>query len=247
MNRIIQGDCIEVMHRAPAESVDLIVADPPFNIDYKYDKYKDSLPYDAYVNWAGQWTRQCRRLLKPTGSMFIFIGDEFAAEFVVGLRQHLIMRNWIIWNYGFGQNCTKKFARCHTHILYFTNSETQFCWNGGEIKIASDRQTKYNDRRAVEGGKIPPDVWDDIPRLCGTHKERLGWHSCQLPEAILERCVRVASNPGDVVLDPFSGSGTTCAVAKRLGRRYIGIELSANYAARSRARLEAVEPSVTDC
>src|SRR5947208_2712783 len=115
----------------------------------------------------------------------------------------------------------------------------------------------YDDRRANPVGKLPDDTWVLRPqetadhfhpesdtwyasRVCGTFKERTG-HPCQMPEAVLERIIRVATNPGDVVLDPFAGSGTTLAVAKKLGRQYLGIELSEQYADGVRKRLQMIE------
>lgn len=241
-NRVITGNCARVLSRAPAESVDLVFADPPYNIGFKYEGYDDERSPDEYRMWCSEWMILCHRVLKPFGSMFVLIGDEYAGDFAVMMKSLMKMRNWIIWKYGFGQNTVNKFPRCHAHLLYFTKSEKQFTFNADAVKIPSDRQTKYNDARAVAGGKIMPDVWDDIPRLAGTHRERVGWFPCQLPTALLARIIGVASNPGDLILDPFSGSGTTGVTAKLMGRRSIGIELSADYAAKSRARIDATEP-----
>ena len=117
----------------------------------------------------------------------------------------------------------------------------RFTFNDGDpaVRIKSDRQKKYNDRRANPDGKLPGDVWTEFPRVCGTFKERVGWHPCQMPEALLERIVCACSRPGDVVLDPFAGSGTTLAAAARQGRRWIGVELSEKYARRAEKRIAA--------
>ena len=98
------------------------------------------------------------------------------------------------------------------------------------MTVPSARQTKYNDRRAAPGGKIMGDVWQ-ISRVCGTFHERVEGVPTQLPRELVSRIIGVSSNPGDLVLDPFAGSGTTLAVAKEMGRRAIGIELNAEYAA----------------
>ena len=148
------------------------------------------------------------------------------------------MRNWIIWHYTFGVNCTKKFNRSHAHILYYVADPKRFTFNADSVRVPSARQTKYADRRANPSGKIPDDTWT-ISRVCGTFKERTD-HPCQMPEAVLERIIRASTNPSDCVLDPFAGSGTTLAVAKRLGRRSIGIELSMRYAHDIAKRVEAV-------
>src|SRR5947209_13414337 len=168
------------------------------------------------------------------------------------------MRNWIVWHYTFGMSCTRKFNRSHAHILYYVADPKRFTFNADGIRVASARQTIYADRRANPSGKLPDDTWvlrpqeeerafrpetDTwyVPRVCGTFKERTG-HPCQMPEPVLERIVRASSNPGDLVLDPFAGSGTTLAVAKRLDCRFLGVELSADYAEHIRDRLRAIRP-----
>lgn len=256
LDQIIHGDCLEVLPTLPAQSADLIFADPPFNIKYRYDVYRDNLQAAEYVAFSQRWIAACLRILKPTGSFYIAIGDEFVADLrkiIDQLGGHF--RNWIIWHVTFGQAMQKKFSRSHFHILYFTASPKGFVFNADAVRVPSARQTTYNDRRANKSGKLPDDVWvlrpqEDqrffrpdsdtwyVPRLCGTFSERQGWHHCQMPEALLERIILVSSNPGEVVLDPFSGSGTTCAVARKLGRHYVGIELSENYVQQSRARLQ---------
>jgi len=165
----------------------------------------------------------------------------------------LTMRNWIIWHYTFGVNCSKKFNRSHAHIFYYVVDPKNFTFEPDRIRVPSARQTTYGDRRANPVGKIPDDTWflrpqeseehftpdDDtwsFARVCGTFRERTA-HPCQMPEAVLERIVQVASNPGDLVFDPFAGSGTTLAAAKKLKRRYLGTELSEDYADGIRERL----------
>ncbi len=138
----------------------------------------------------------------------------------------LTMRNWLVWHYTFGTNCKAKFARSKTHILYFVKDPNYFTFNADAIKIESARQ-RMGDKRAAAGGKIPDDVWE-FPRLVGNARERTE-HPCQMPESVLERIVKVATNPGDWILDPFAGSGTTLAVAKRLKRNSVGIEQSEKF------------------
>ena len=232
INTITCGDCVNVLrdeYAARGPFVDLVFADPPFNIDYQYDVYADCIGHDQYVQWTQEWLSACVDVLYDDGSVFVAIGDEGVADVSIIARElGLIMRNWIIWRYGFGQSTTKKFARCHAHILYFVKDEKTCTFNADDIRVPSDRQLKYNDKRANPKGKVPDDVWD-FSRVCGTFKERVGWHPCQMPEALLDRIVRAASNPGDLVLDPFLGSGTTAVAAARLDRRFIGIDISETY------------------
>ena len=223
------------------EVVDLVFADPPFNIGYKYNSYKDNKDYNDYLEWCEQWIAQCVRVLKPNGSMYLAIGDEYAAELNIILKENkLKFRNWIIWYYTFGQNCKKKFNRTHTHILYFVKNEKDFIFNADSIRVPSERQLKYNDKRANSKGKVPDDVWK-ISRICGTFKERLKSHPCQMPESLLERIVKVSSDEGSLVLDPFCGSGTTAVVCKKNNRNYITYEIDEKYHNAARERIAAID------
>lgn len=293
------GDCIKQMNRWKPDSVDLIFADPPYNIGYSYDQYQDRRDDDEYVQWTCAWIDACARLLKPRGSFYILIGDEYAAETRIHLkkleREHkLLFRNWVIWHYTFGQRCKVKFNRSHAHLFYCVGSEaaelffrnkasknfvknTPFTFNYDAIALPSARQTTYKDKRANPRGKLPDDTWylrlyptaadwftrpqeaaeatadSDVElfatdsdtwyqsRLCGTFKERQQWHPCQLPEALLERIIRVSSNPGDLVFDPFAGSGTTLAAAQKLERNWTGCELSADYRKKALQRIREIK------
>ena len=233
---IVAGDCIKIF-AGVKEAADLVFADPPFNIGYKYDCYEDRKAYDDYYQWTARWMGACCGFLKPTGSFWIAIGDEYAAEVrVIARKLGLNLRNWVIWHYTFGQNTKAKFARSHAHLFYFTKDARRFTFNDREVRIPSARQTTYADRRDNPLGKIPDDVWS-FSRVCGTFKERVQWHPCQMPEKLLERIVRVSSNPGDLVADPFSGSGTTAAVAAKLGRHYFGTDISEAYVREAAKRI----------
>lgn len=254
LDHLWTGDCLTVLSRLPAGCVDLVFADPPFNIGYAYDTYQDRRDPADYLAWTERWLTAVRRVLKPTASLWVAIGDEYAAEVKLRLDAlGLTLRNWIVWHYTFGVRCAKKFNRSHTHILYYVVDPKAYTFNADAVRVPSARQTTYGDRRAHPHGKLPDDTWvlrpqaDErcfrpdsdtwyVARVCGTFQERTS-HPCQMPEAVLERIIRVASQPGDVVLDPFAGSGTTLAVAKHLGRHYLGIELSKAYAAGIQQRL----------
>ncbi|MBN2588281.1 MAG: site-specific DNA-methyltransferase [Sedimentisphaerales bacterium] len=242
MDKIISGDCIEVLDKTSEPFADLIFADPPFNIGYKYDKYNDKQKSENYIAWTKDWMSACKNVLKPHGSFYIAIGDDYAANVkIIADELGLVMRNWIIWHYTFGQQTKDKFARSHTHIFYFANDKNYFTYNDYAVRVPSDRQLLYNDKRANPAGKMPDDVWNTYPRVCGTFKERKGWHPCQMPESLLKRIISVSSNPGDCVLDPFSGSGTTAAAAIQLKRHYVGIEFSEQYVENSSKRLDELK------
>ena len=241
-NQIICGDCIELLGCVKEPFVDLVFADPPFNIGYQYDHYEDTLEKDKYLHWTRDWMAACVNVLKPTGSFYIAIGAEYAANVrIIGEELGLICRNWIIWHYTFGQHGKTKFSRAHTHIFYFAKDEKACTFNDLAVRLPSDRQLIYNDSRANATGKIPDDVWNTYARVCGTFKERQSWHPCQMPELLLARIIAASSNPGDLVLDPFNGSGTTAAAAMQLGREYCGIDISENYVENTKTRLKELK------
>lgn len=254
--------CEEGLADIAPGSVDLAFADPPFNIGYDYDVYEDRQGYDAYLAWSKQWIQGISKALKPTGAFWLAIGDEYAAELKLIAQNDagFICRNWVVWYYTFGVNCTQKFTRSHAHLFYFVRDAKQFTFRADDpqVRVPSARQLVYGDRRANPKGRLPDDTWilrpQDIPeqftpqedtwyfpRVAGTFKEREGWHGCQMPEQLLGRIIRTCSEPGEVVLDPFTGSGTTLAVAKKLGRRYVGFELSPNYAEQAVSRLAKIK------
>jgi DNA modification methylase len=259
-NKLVNSDCITGMNELAAGSVDLAFADPPFNIGYEYDVYRDKLESERYLAWCRDWIGEVVRVLKADGTFWLAIGDEYAAELKMMMQRDLGLhcRSWVIWYYTFGVNCTKKFNRSHAHLFHMVKDADKFTFNAAAIRVPSARQLVYGDSRANPAGRLPDDTWvlrpQDIPqsfqpdedtwyfpRINGTFKEREGWHGCQMPEQLLGRIIRACSNEGELVLDPFGGSGTTLAVAKKLGRRYLGYELSAEYAARIEKRLLSIE------
>ena len=238
VNTIVQGDVLDVLPTWPEGCVDLVFADPPFNIGYAYDQYDDSRAPEEYLAWSERWIEACLRVLKADGTFWIAIGDEYAAEIRVMMRGRATLRNWVIWHYTFGQNCKRKFNRSHAHLFYFVKDTERFTFNADDprVRVKSDRQLKYNDKRANPKGRLPHDVWT-FSRVCGTFKERKGWHPCQMPVTVLGRIVLACSNPGDVVLDPFVGSGTTLVAAAMHDRRWVGTELSPDYARQAERRV----------
>jgi site-specific DNA-methyltransferase (adenine-specific) len=257
-NRIVQADCIRFLNDGAPGWINLCFADPPFNIGYLYHGYEDERKHEDYLKFSEDWMRAVHRALKPDGSFYLAIGDEYAADLCVIARRKLgfHLRNWIVWHYTFGQQTKRKFAKSHTHILYFTKDEKNFTFNADSVRVASARQTTYADARANPKGKLPDDVWVLRPqeaskeffagekdtwyisRVCGTFKEREGWHGCQMPKGVLDRIIQASSNPGDMVVDPFNGSGTTVVSAALLGRKFVGIDQSEEYVAHARLRLE---------
>jgi DNA modification methylase len=293
LNTIQRADCIEAMNRLPAGCIDLVFADPPFNIGYSYDVYEDSVERQQYIDWSSRWIAAVQRVLKPSGTFWLAIGDDYAAELKLECQKvGFHCRSWVIWYYTFGVNCTRKFTRSHTHLFHFVKDPQDFTFRDEDLdnRIPSARELVYDDRRANPKGRLPDDTWiirpsdatgeltcdedsgqsslaeppvdsdqtftlrpQDLghcfgpdentwyfPRVAGTFKERAGFHGCQMPEQLLGRIIRICSNPGQVVLDPFSGSATTLAVAKKLGRHYVGFEISKDYVRYGLERLSAI-------
>jgi site-specific DNA-methyltransferase (adenine-specific) len=255
LSKIHNKDCIAGLKEVPDESINLSFADPPFNIGYEYDVYDDRRTKKDYISWSKEWIGETHRVLRPDGAFWLAIGDEYAAELKVASQDiGFHCRSWVIWYYTFGVHCHSKFTRSHAHLFHFVKDEKQFTFNNADIRVPSARQLVYNDSRANPKGRVPDDTWilrpqdlvdgfdpdDDVwyfPRVAGTFKERAGFHGCQMPEQLLGRIIRACSNPEDVVLDPFAGSATTLAVAKKLERKWVGFELSKDYAKRGRERL----------
>lgn len=258
LNAIHQGDCVSRMRELPGESLQLVFADPPFNIGYEYDVYKDSLEREQYLAWSKAWMAEVYRVLDASGTFWLAIGDEYAAELkLIAQEVGFQCRSWIVWYYTFGVNCKSKFTRSHAHLFYFVKNPKRFTYNAADIAVPSARQLVYADARANPKGRNPDDTWilrpqdctegltpnEDVwyfPRVAGTFKERAGFHGCQMPEQLLGRIIRVSSNPKDIVMDPFSGSASTLVVAKKLGRNYLGYDLSNEYAQLGTDRLRRV-------
>jgi len=260
LNQVYKMDCVKGLSRIEPGSVDLAFADPPFNIGYDYDTYNDKQDAEKYLSWSRKWMGAVVKALKPAGTFWLAIGDEYAAELKVIAQKELGLtcRNWVIWYYTFGVHCTKKFSRSHAHLFYFVKDPKIFTFNDMEIRVPSARQLVYADKRADARGRVPDDTWilrpQDLPdgfksdgdvwyfpRVCGTFKEREGWHGCQMPEQLLGRIIRACSNTGELVLDPFAGSGTTLSVAKKLDRQWLSFEISKEYSAHIRKRMKNVK------
>ena len=235
--RVIKGDVLEKFKFIPDESIDLICTDPPYNIgvDYGFGKHEDKRK--DYPEWCAEWIQQCSRVLSAKGSIWIVSGQEFGAHIDLEMQKYFFIRNRITWYESFGAYCRNKFGRTSRPIFYGTKKKLGFTFNRSAVTVPSDRQLKYNDKRANPEGKVMGDVWD-IARVCGTFKERIPGVPTQLPKALVTRIVKVSSNRGDTVLDPFCGSGTVLAVSKSLGRDSLGIEQNPEYVRIAEDRIE---------
>ena len=247
LNNIHQGDCVELLKRIPDNSVDLIFADPPYNlqlngdlfrpdtskvdaVDDEWDKFDSFAEYDRFTN---QWLAECHRVLKPTGSIWV-IGS-YHNIFRVGTALQNIgfwILNDIIWVKTNPMPNFKgtRFNNAHETLIWATKSQSsKFTFHYHSMKVMNDDLQMRSD-------------WV-IPICQGNERIKVNGmkaHSTQKPEELLYRVLISSSNPGDIVLDPFSGSGTTAAVAKRLGRNYIAFERDEFYISVARERLEKI-------
>jgi len=161
-NTIVPGDCVAGLRSLPAGSVDLVFADPPFNIGYSYDVYDDRKEHEHYLDWSREWIGAVHQALKDDGAFWLAIGDEYAAELKLASQSlGFHCRSWVIWYYTFGVNCKQKFTRSHAHLFHFVKNADQFTFRADapENRIPSARQLVYGDKRANSTGRLPDDTW----------------------------------------------------------------------------------------
>ena len=248
LDRIILGDCIEILRAIPSDSIDMCFADPPFNLKKKYNSYKDKLQDEEYLAWSKIWIEELVRVTKPTGSIFIHNIPRWLIYFAAILNEKAYFRHWIAWD-AMSNPVGKTLLPAHYGILFYTKSQKNFKFY--EIRMPHKRCRVCNSYLKDYGGKkeqmhpfgpLVSDVWTDIHRI--RHNVRRDKHPCQLPIHLLERIVLMTTDPGDVVLDPFLGTGTTAIAAKALGRHYIGIEIDPFYKKIAEEKLANITPSL---
>ena len=246
LGRVIRGDCLKVMADIPSASVDLCFADPPFNLEKKYLSYKDQRPVAEYVDWCRQWMAEMVRIAKPSGAIFVHNIPKWLTYYAAILNELAHFRHWIAWD-AMSTPLGKTMLPAHYGILFYTKSASGYKF----FDIRTPHQTCRSCKEFLKdyGGKsdqrhpfgtLVSDVWGDIHRI--RHRSRRDSHPCQLPVHLMQRVVLMATEPGDIVLDPFLGTGTTAIAAKSLGRRFIGIDMDPDYAKLAEDKLaETVE------
>ncbi len=235
---IIVGDCVEKMREMEDASVQLVFADPPYNIgvDYGNGKGADDISEHLYELWCHEWAPLAFATLVPGGAMWALTSEKWADKFGRMLSLLMPRRQRIIWQETFCQYNQNNFSTEHRHLFYHVKPGAPHTWNPDPIRVESARQ-KMGDKRGKKK-RVPGSVWK-IGRLAGTHTKRgrVDWHPAQLPIELLERIILSTTNPGDTVLDLFAGSGSMGVACARHGRDFIGIELNAEYAAMARKRI----------
>ena len=249
------GDTIIWLQSIEAESVDLVFADPPYNIKKaEWDNFESQ---QEYINWSLRWIEQAARVLKSTGTLYICGFSEILADLKHPASRFFRGCRWIVWHYKNKANLGSDWGRSHESILHFRKSK-KFIFNIDDVRIPYGNHTlKYPGHPQAETsqygknnnkghiwqphpkGAKPKDVIE-IPTTCNGMHEKTP-HPTQKPEELLRTLVLASSNPGDLVVDPFLGSGTTAVVAEQLHRKWKGCDTSAEYCQWAAQRIELVE------
>lgn len=226
---LYKGDCIKVFNQIESNTVDLIFADPPFNLkkDYGTDR-KDDMLVSEYVDWSIKWLDECIRVLKPGGSLYVYNIPKWCTYYANYLNKRLVFKNWIAIDMKNSFPIKNRYTPSHYGLLYYVKEGAEYCFDkqrlpiqtcrhcGGEIKDYGG----YKNKMSVKGVNIA-DVWYDIFPV-RSHKNR---KYNELSMTLLDRVISFSSKENDLVLDPFGGSGTTYAVSQLLNRKWIGIEI----------------------
>ncbi len=230
--KLIEGDAIAKMALMEDESVDLIIADPPYNLGKDYGNKSDNKSHDEYLEFSRSWLSQAKRILSERGSIYVFMGFRYISYLYDILSHDMGMNfiNWICWHYTQGIGKTRGFSPRHDDILLFSKSK-KHVFNLDSIRVPQKYYRKINNMR----GANPGDVWE-FSHVHYCHENRQA-HPTQKPEGLIERMVLASSNEGDLVLDPFCGSGTTLRVCQQLNRAAIGIEINPDYIQMTENRL----------
>jgi adenine-specific DNA-methyltransferase len=234
---IFNGDCLEVMRdTVPDDSVELIFADPPYNIGKSFGGFKDKWPSDEdYAEWCYGWLALCLRKLSRKGSMYVMTSTQAVPYLDLWLRKRCTVLSRIVWHYdSSGVQARRYYGSMYEPILFCAKDPKSYTFNSESIEVEARTGAvrKLIDYRKATPApykttKIPGNVWyfARVRYRMDEYEE----HPSQKPEALLDRIIKASSNPGDLVLDPFAGTFTTCAVAQRLGRKSIGIEQERGY------------------
>lgn len=249
------GNSLLWMKTIPTASVDLIFADPPYNI--KKADWDDFESHQAYVTWSVDWIKEAARLLRPQGTLYICGFSEILADLKAPAMQFFKGCRWLVWHYKNKANLGNDWGRSHESILHLRKGK-QHTFNTDEVRIPYGNHTlKYPSHPQAEtsqygNGKRNDTLWEphpngakpkdviEIPTTCNGMNEKTP-HPTQKPEELLRKIILASSNPGDLVLDPFLGSGTTAVCAEQLGRRWQGCDLSPEYLEWAVRRIEIVQ------
>ncbi len=249
-NSIIWGDCLEALKAVPEKSVDLLIADPPYNLDKKFASTQFSRMSDEeYGEYTEKWLKAVLPLLKDTATVYVCCDWQSSGIISAVLGKYLRLRNRITWQREKGRGAAKNWKNGCEDIWFATVSD-RYTFNLDAVKLRRRVIAPYKndgepkDWTETDGKKFrdtcPSNFWDDISVPYWSMPENTA-HPTQKPEKLLAKLILASSEKGDMVLDPFSGSGSTCVTAKKLGRRFVGVELSEQYCLWAQLRLEKAD------
>lgn len=246
--RLYQGDCLALLRRLPAGVVDLTVTSPPYNIGKEYEA---SRPIEDYLGWCTDWISELHRVAQPAGAFWLNLGyvelpgkaNAIPIPYLLWQRVSFYLIQEIVWNYGAGVACKATYSPRNEKFLWYVKDPSQYVFNLDDVRdpdVKYPNQKKNGKLKCNPLGKNPTDVWQ-IPKVTSgqdrASPERTP-HPAQFPVALIDRIVKASSNQGDVVLDPFMGSGSSAVAALRNGRCVVGIELNPAYIDIAIERLE---------
>jgi adenine-specific DNA-methyltransferase len=238
---LYHGDAVELLSALPADSVPLTVTSPPYNIGKEYEK---SLPLDEYMRWSTEWIQAVHRATSDAGAFWLNLGYVSVPErakaiplpYLLWDRVPFFLVQEVVWSYGAGVAARTSFSPRNEKLLWYVKDSERYVFNLDDVRdpdVKYPNQKKNGKLKCNPAGKNPTDVWSFPKVTSGTNRSSVERtpHPAQFPEAVIDRIVKASSNPGDVVLDPFVGSGTTAVVARRLDRYSIGFEANERYLA----------------
>lgn len=250
-DKIIRQDCFKALDLLPDNCVDLLIADPPYNLTKNFGSsvFKE-MDFSSYKKWLDKWLQKTVRLLKDNASVYICADWKTSIAIPETAGKYFILQNRISWEREKGRGCQNNWKNCLEDIWFFTKSK-DYTFNIDAVKvqrkvIAPYRDNAGNPKDWQEKGKErfrlthPSNVWTDISIPFWSMPENTP-HPTQKPEKLMAKLILASSNKGDLVLDPFAGSGTTAVTAKKLGRHFIGIEREKEYAALAIRRLQLAD------
>ena len=248
-NKVICGDALKILPKVPDESVDLVFADPPFNVGKDYGGFKDRRK--DYYQWCEIWIEECFRILKPTGSFYLMTLTRHLEKLfpMLGTRGHFI--NLICWRNVSASHSKRVFWNSYQPIMLYGKTEDYIFNTYAETRKILDKNLRWGGYSTEPKGQLL-DYWDDIPFVYAgsiAHKEAIlkkgtnrKLHACQMPLRLARRALLFSTNKKALVVDPFMGSGTVLVACKELDRKYLGIDLSSDYCKMSEKRIVNTDP-----
>jgi len=230
----ICGDALQELKKLEDNSVDLIVTDPPYNLNKDYGNNNDNLEFEKYLDFSRNWLKEAVRVLKPDGTIYVFMGMRYISYIYNIMESELGLNfcSWITWHYTQGIGKTKGFSPRHDDILMFTKHKSKYTFNLDAIRVPQKYYRSVNNMR----GANPGNVWS-FSHMHYCNKNRKA-HPTQKPEGLYERMILASSNEGDTVLDPFLGSGTLLRVCQQTNRNGVGFDINPEFVEAALERLD---------